>query len=375
MAHIVARGALISAFFILSAQVQAQIDQGPVLNVTGATGAFGGSAVAPDNDLRTGFGGSGILIETASDKTDVSLSLARRTARLEKSGDRVNLKAFTLKFTTPVDKGGGDASFVTDAGLASAFSAELGFSLIQSAYEPLPDVTLVMDALERSGQRCDAAAKADGVKYDCTRASDTLQRWMNSDELKLFIPSRGHWTTNLNVTTSIGRKEFRWRDDATLEEGPSAKHTPFSFSFAFGVRRVAPGEALNGWYLGLGAEYKREYKEADKRILCLPAQAGKPQECKQDPFSAPKRNIDTKILSVFRKSFYIEPLKLPFGVQVKLAHDFEDEISGLESSIYGFADKDSKLTGGVRVKLQTADNDPDTKDDKATVSLFIGKAF
>ena len=354
----------------------AQEPVGHDAQVANAGKVIGRELASPDQDLRTGYALTGIVLTSDLGKTDASLALSRGTSRLDAAGRHLIFTTLTAKATAPIDKDSGEASFLTDAGLPGAASLELGFSLTRTPYVTLavtPDD--VIEVLDRAVARCKAVNKAAGSNEDCTENSHALEKWLSPDERsRLAAPIADHWTTTLALAGGIGRASYDWRDALTLTP-TSGRHIVYHVTGELGGTWVSKNRFAGGWHLGIGGEYRHDYSEAKKRILCSPPPAAGPQECFQSPFAAPGHDDKAMAFGIARRRFYVANLDLPFGLQVKGMHDFRHDQWGAEIALFGFADKDGKLQGGIKAKFQTHDNDPATKEKRAAVAIFVGTSF
>jgi hypothetical protein len=344
--------------------------------VANAGNVIGRELASPDQDLRTGYALTGIVVTSDLGKTDASLALSGGTSRLDAAGRHLFFTTFTAKATAPIDKDSGEANFLTDAGLPGAASLELGFSLTRTPYVTLavtPDD--VINVLDGAVARCKAVNKAVGSDEDCTANSHTLEKWLSPDERsRLAAPIADHWTTSLALAGGIGRASYDWRDALTLTP-TSGHHIVYHVTAELGGTRVSKRRFAGGWHLGIGGEYRHDYSEAKKRILCSPPPATGPQECFQSPFAAPGHDDKAMAFGIARRRFYVARLDLPLGLQVKGVHDFLHDQWAAEIALFGFADKDGKLQGGIKAKFQTHDNDPATKEKRAAVAIFVGSTF
>lgn len=319
---------------------------------------------------KTGFAGSGVVVETSQDKTEASLQLSSSSSMM---ADRVaRFQAWTVKATAPLDEDSGRSDFVTDEGLSSDWSLSLSFNHVSAPRSPNPAMTPAeaIAVTNAAGEAC----KKSGKK-DCGTMASELAAWMpEADAKNLFNLQEEHWTKAWTLGASVGRKGFKWRDPLTLAEAED-KHTPYSFSVQWGAKKVGGTTWTTGWFGAIGAEYKQEYKDAKKAIKCLPATSGASLDCYQSPYAKPSRDPSATLYALARKNDAIETLDVPIGLQFKSAYDFESKVVGIEATVYFLTDKDGALNGGVRAKLQTKDDDPDTHDDTFTVGLFVGKSF
>jgi hypothetical protein len=347
--------------------------------VATAGDAIGRQIASPDQDLRTGFAASGIVLTSDLGKTDASIAISRSTSRLDAAGRHLVFNAFTGKVSAPVNKDTGEASFLTDAGLPGAISLELGFASTRASYFSYSarGVTAdqIADALDAAAARCESAKKTSGSSYDCTPNDVAMRKWLTPEERQLIAaPIADQVITTWALSGGIGSASYDWRDALTLKPA-SAHRTVYHITAELGGTLVSRNSLAGGWHLGIGGEYRHDYSEAKKQILCSPPPATGPQECFQSPFAAPGHDNKAMAFVIARRRFYIADLDLPLGVQIKGTRDFLHHQWGGEVALYGFADAKGKLQGGIKAKFQSHDDDPSTKEKTAAVAIFVGTAY
>jgi hypothetical protein len=307
-------------------------------------GTAQGETQALSGDIGTGFAGTGVVVSADTDKSDASITLSRSKDFQSSDGNRAGFNSWTIKGSTPLTgKDKTTANFITDEGLPGSYSVELAFTRVTVPYIQGPDP----DSLNGKG--------------------------------KIPLPpstGEAHWLTALTLSGGIGRKGHDFRDPAspTLAK-QSVDKTAYHFGGQFGGLYGHAGSPFDGWFIGAGGEYKVDYTDPDSQTLCTPPPATGAQECFTGPFGAPVRKPEATGYLLLRKSTFLSAFDVPVGVQLKPAYDFENKVGGLEATLFFLPSGDAGLQGGVRVKLQTKDNDPKTKDKTATVGLFVGAAF
>lgn len=327
-------------------------------------------AASVGGGIKTGFAGSGVIVEASQDKTEASIQLSRSQSQME---DKIaRFQAWTIKATAELDEDTGLADFITDEGLSSTWSLALAYNHVSAPRSPDPGLT--GDQMAEVLEAAEAACKASGEAKCGTLASELVPWISRSDAEKIFNLHKAHWTQAWTLGATVGRKGFKWRDPLTLTEIPE-KRTPYGVSGQWGAKRIGGQDWRTGWYGGVGAEYKQEYKDGKKGIKCLPSTGGAPLDCYQSPFAKPIREPSATVYALARKADVITALDVPIGLQLKPAYDFESKVTGFEATLYALTDKDGALTGGVRFKVQTRDDDPDTEDETFRVGLFVGKGF
>ena len=152
------------------------------------------------------------------------------------------------------------------------------------------------------------------------------------------------------------------------------EETPFSFSIQYGGAPQVGSSWTSGWYRGAGFEYSETYEEATAQTLCSPAPPTGPTECFTSPYSAPEMERRAVLYGLLRREGLSNRLGVSWGAQLRAAHDFESDVSGLEGTLYMIPGGDA-LRGGIRFKIQTEDDDPLTEDETSSIGLFVGKPF
>jgi hypothetical protein len=329
------------------------------------------AAEASAGDQGLGFAKTSVVVVSETDNTDASILLSR--ARDFYDGGHVGFTNWSLKATVPLEDDKKTGLFVTDAGLAHVNALEFSWSWVRAP--SLPDAVNPGQILDRAAEACRKDTKAN--KEDCeSKDSERLRRWMPpADEAQMFpLVDKDHRTTALSLTGGLGAKSYKHRDPVSLTE-VTADRTPWSLGVQYGGAGQNSGAWRSGWYVGAGGEYKRTYKAADSRTLCQAPPPTGPQECFTGAYGRPKEQLSKTVFVLARKQNLWDAFDMNWAVQVKPAYDFESEAAGLEVTLYVLADKDDKLRGGLRGKLQGKDKDPLTDDETSTVAIFVGSAF
>lgn len=319
-------------------------------------------------DLTAGAAGSGFVVSAGDAGGAVAVTLARTWDDDDATAAFNNL---AIKFSAPLDKDTGEGNFFLRDGLSGSTAVELSFKRIVPPGAPALDHRRIEDAITRGRERCAAAMVRDDDKKAC--AAKTL-RQLEADRFVLAEESQGLedtaflsgpiWLWGLNA--SVGHDRFNHRNPADFSE-QKGERTPWGVSVNGGIMPFR--ELL---YLGGGYEYKRQWVDAKARTLCQPAASG-PQECFTGPFGRPVRQDTSDLFGVVR--YMNETARLPFGLEVKAAYDFESEVYGAVTSLYFVADEKKALRGGLRAGWQSDDDDPATDDDNFTIGVFVGAAF
>ncbi|RZJ46140.1 MAG: hypothetical protein EON87_05805 [Brevundimonas sp.] len=332
------------------------------------------STASPDGDLRTGFAQSGVQLEAESGKTDASITFSR--THDASSTTHLFLHSWSVKVTAPLGDDETSADFITDSGLSSgATTAAFNwsrFSMRRVNDASYADIGRVLAAAKLACTRDPTASQA-----SCeTATNESLRPWIPATDLHVVFPEipADHWSTLWSATATLGSKEFKFRDPLSLVEDAD-RQTPFSMSVQFGGAPQGGARWTDGWYRGVGVEYGESYEASKSRTLCNPPPPSGPQECFTGAFGPPELDRDAVIFGLIRRDGLSQSFGVSWGLQFKAAHDFDSEVSGLEGTVFVLPNAGGRLTGGIRFKLQTDDNDDATEDDNATVGIFVGSPF
>lgn len=329
------------------------------------------SAASSDTDFRTGFAGSGLLVEASTDKTDASISFTRSEER--PTADAFRTFRWGLKATTPLGDDDESADFITDRGLAGVGSLEFNFSaLTTDRVRNGPTAFTVMEIVASAAAACISQG---GPKDVCESGDpDALAAYISDEQRQALAVETAHiWTTVLSFTGGVGSKTYAFRDPLSLTKD-SVDETPFSLSIQYGGAPQVGSSWTSGWYRGAGFEYSETYEAATAQTLCSPPPPTGPIECFTSPYSAPELERRAVVYGLLRREGLADRWGLSWGAQLKAAHDFESDVTGLEGTLY-MIPGGGALRGGIRFKIQTEDDDPLTEDDTSSIGLFVGKPF
>lgn len=331
-------------------------------------------ALAPAGSTSTGLGGSGVVVTAETGKTAVSLTLAQ-TFDSESRFD-----TWTLKGATPLDEEAGEGVFVTDDDLAHGASLELGWTGVFTTSREAPPATTARRRAFLSSRHAscisalglspkDADVEACRAKTFSDYEKDLTER----ERAEFLDPFTSAPLILAGISAAIGYDEVKFRSPTNPADEESERRVPWSVTGKIGVLPDA-----HRLYIGGGLSYERSFEEASKRTLCTPASGTDPQECYTGPFEAPAETDSTTLFAVARTRWEMSLPRgrsLPLGLEVKPAYDVEREVAGVSASLYFLPEKTGGLTGGLRLRVQTDDDDPLTHDENVSVGLFVGKAF
>lgn len=329
---------------------------------------------SPTFEVGTGFAGSGVNLIADGDAKTVSLAASRVWQGCRPN--RLSTNAFSAKLSTDVsNKDDSSGSFVTDLGLAAGTSLEFTFSRFWGSNPPIRTRGPDRDALKATLlTRCLRKAVTKVEKDFCNSPTTTigdLESHMTQAERRLMADPWTSATSHLlAVTVGVSHKKFEFRNPMTLAKDDE-KHEGWSAAVQYGQSRLLG--ALGRTYVGAGASYKSEYKLPDARILCALPPAAAPQGCFEAAFAPPNRKERIALFGVGRSQDF-KLLGVPAALQIKPAYEFNTHVWGIEGSLY-FVPAKVGLRGGIRLKVQTDDNDPNTDDDNRQLGFFVGSSF
>lgn len=317
---------------------------------------------APDLDVRTGFAGSGVQLAAGGDATSVTLTASRSWDASTK--EALSFNTASLVVTTPItDKDKKEGAFLTEGGLPKSISLQGSFTLTISGNPPSPKTLEERRAQYLAAvKKCQAEAITTAARAKCTDmefstgpGSEIVDAW---NETPMWF---------LGGSAAVGKRNFEYRSISNFQEQETSR-TEYAFS-AFGG--LNPGS--RPIYLGVGYEYRRQYKAPTSRTLCQSTAGATPQECFTGAFGEPEKNIDSAVFAVARWQWEFDlgrGAKVPLGVSIKAAYDLKDKIFGIGAPVYLFSDS-AGLRGGIRVDWQ----DVEKKDERFSFRVFIGTPF
>jgi hypothetical protein len=316
-------------------------------------------------------------IEAATNKTDATLGLTYSRERENvPPGGLLRLHTISAAFTTPLGDDEESADFITDQGLAGVGSVTLAYSLastrrIRDEVSPAVFERIIRDARTA----CLSQGRHDTAICDSLR-SDLLASYVTSaeDREALGVIPADHWTTHLRIEATLGAKTYAFRDPTTFAEEEDRRE-PVDVLAQIGGAYRGTGAWWSGWYRGVGLHYREAYEEASSRTLCPAPPPTGPQECFTGAFAPPELDRTAALFGELRRGGLGELFGFNLSARARAAYDFEDEVWGLEGTLYVLPGGNGRLRGGVRFKLQTEDDDPNTDDDTAGIGIFVGSEF
>lgn len=318
-----------------------------------------------------------IKVLTGTDDSTAQLTFSTHSER----ASSFSSDDFALTFSAPISETKKRAEFLTQDGLPDQVSA--GFTFTHS-FVNLDGVrwkngriaALSLEAQQAclsSTKNADLSASARQEKCESMDSRQIGAAYLSEDKqaelLDLFnkptdeVAKRTY--TILTVSGNIGTQKFDYFDPLNLA-AKSDRKTALSLGAWFGVLPQLKSPV----FLVVGFEAKRNYTADDDATYCPASTGSAPVKCTTGAFAPPSEEIDYKLSGKVRFTTQIghEGSKTPFGIEVSASYDLHDNTWGVQVPVYVFIDKDNGLTGGFRGAY-------DSKKDKFTASVFIGKTF
>ena len=359
------------------------------------------SLLSSDANPRTGLlSGPSVGLAASNDDSTVSLTIApERNGLLTESGSQ----SWSLTLKAPLDKDSGSGTFVTETGLSNQFAAEFSYSRIFAKFAPIS--ALSEAAKLKFLTRCKAEAREQPAyallqagpqgtpslevaqknfeRHYCEEGGDwpglpvaTLRRFLSPAEVAAVkgeeFAQAGEPIKLLNLSGSVGYREFKFLSPTTFVENKKKEMTyAFSISGGYIAGRGQP-------FFGGGYEYKRDFTEKPKRVVCPAATAGLPTSCPFKVFDAPERDISHNVFALVRIADLFpreEPNKfrLPIALEVRAGYDIHDKILGVSVPVYFLFDDKGGFRGGA--KFDWANRSADSKKDEFKFGIFVVKSF
>jgi hypothetical protein len=153
-----------------------------------------------------------------------------------------------------------------------------------------------------------------------------------------------------------GHETFEMFAETTGATKEKKTESPWSIEGHFGW--LLPKTGL----LTVGAIRESSFKAQDPVTRCSPIEDSDDLECVSSAPGDPTRKTSTKAFAEWRQRV----AKMAYSVRV--SRDFKDKVTGVDVPFYMWANKDGKLTGGIRAGWR------DDTDD-VVIGVFVGTAF
>ncbi|WP_334165359.1 hypothetical protein [Phenylobacterium sp.] len=344
---------------------------GPALAApaTEAQRAVAARAASPSGDFRGGVGGQGFVLSAGSEGSTAAFALERSW---DDDGLNSGFTTVGVKVSAPLDEDTEEGAFLLADGLAGSTAVEVSWKRFFAAASP-PNMAVQHQVVSAGRQACVKTSASDEARAACAEMDRdaliaakhiTRDDWNRATNAAFL--AKTFWVAG--ASASVGHDRFDYRDPSDFSELDGAR-TPWGLSVSGGA--LPGGKEL---YAGGGYEYRRQWVDAKKLTLCRTA-AGGLQDCVTAPVGRPVRKDTSALFAVVRRIDRDSRLGVPYGLELKAAYDFENEISAATASLYLVGDGDGNLRGGLRAGWQGDDDDPATDDDNFTIGVFIGAAF
>lgn len=308
---------------------------------------------------------SGAQIQAAKGGSTASLKLSKVTSIVD-AGGVATFNNFSITAAAPLNKAGGDSDIITLDGLASAASLEIAFSKFYALGKRRPPTDQgTVAKLDSICARVSAVMKektGKGLPADQGGCDTNLvEAYGSGDDYHAFLSAfwdlgnSARWLWGANA--KVGHQEYGYIA-STLAKKEKQNQAPWSVGL---YGSVQPSEALV--LILASAQYQHTFKEGTNGAVC-PSSNGtiSPSVCLVGPVDAPSA-VTKKLLSLELRG-NVAKVGLGFAV----SRDLVAKATSVEIPIYLVADKDGKLSGGLKAGWRS-----DTKD--SSLSVFVGVPF
>lgn len=277
------------------------------------------------------------------------------------------------RFGGSVPKGFCDVIVDDETLVAAEGVSEGAASAFRATFLKVPEGCCDEDAVQAATRR-KGHEKAVCVKYADARFSvgKAPHGFCNSPDLGLLVPTSGISAEEaegfnkkmdslidrgtvwiLGARYKGNRKTFKVADSMTLEED----------SFAKNGRAISLSGSLltkqdNFWSLSYVNE--DAYKGGTAKEICIPFDIEDSLICKSVVLEQPTEKKTDRGVLEFRRFFGSS-----FAISPKVAHNFDDDVTGAELPLYFLKGKDGALSGGIKATWRS-----DTRD--LSLGAFVG---
>lgn len=361
------------------------------------------------NESQGGISKPAISVLGSADDAEVALTIGMNPDKVIGNGGQ---EFASITFRAPLGDNGEGALLTQQgipnkAGVDVAYTWILGASATEALRDLSPDVSAGVRAVEAKFMQLCILATSNSDEYlaiaadpnlqgkpdeirqaqrtylDTTcetgvsiwqRKKELLDLYLDDDDLRAISRSLDKWrnssVTVVNLAGGAGYQEFEYLDPVGFGE-LSEDHTSFyaSASVGFSFSTTSP-------FVGFGYQYRHDYEDAAKRVICPPPAApGTTVECKNAIFDLPERDVDHSVFGLIRIANLFGDARWGDApiVELKAAYDFEDDIFSASLPVYFIMDDAGDFKGGVRVGWEERGNDPNK--DEFSAGFFIVKSF
>jgi hypothetical protein len=308
---------------------------------------------------------SGAQLLAAKGTSNVSLKLSRILS-LAPATDAARFNTWSITASAPLNKTSDDSVIANLDGLANSSSIELGFSSFTAHGKRQAAFAIsklgVVDAVCKRAFEARLAKEGTKVPDKIEGCDSNLVSMYASDEDKVLFESTFWDLDNANrtlwgATAKLGYQDFEYIASTSTTK-LKQNETPWSVGI-WGAFQPQNKQLL----YTLSAQYQRTYKEGTASAVCpTPVAPPAASVCLTGPLDPPK--LITKKLLTAEARTRINSV----GVALSVTRDFEAKTTGVEVPVYFVADKDGKLTAGVKAGWRS-----DTKS--ASFGVFVGAPF
>jgi hypothetical protein len=313
----------------------------------------------------------GAQIQAAKDNSSVSIRLSRVRSMHARppSADREQEAVFetwSLTASAPLNKTADETSVATLDGLANSACVELGFTQFFAMGKL--SAGFVVSKIRELDAICTRVLVARKVKDGTPLPAGTeqcdselVEKYGTSEDKhayeSLFWDLRNSNRWLWGGSAKLGYQEFSFVT-ATATSAQKSSETPWAAGLWGAVQPQG-----KPFLITLSAQYQRSFKEGDTAAMCpVAGPAGTSTICVSGPLDAPRRITKRLVTAEARWRFS------GVGLALAVTRDLEADVTGVELPIYLVADKDGKLTAGLKAGWRS-----DTQ--RGSLALFVGKPF
>lgn len=304
-------------------------------------------------------------VQAVKGSSSASIKYAR--IRSFSGGDDLAVfNALSVTGSAPLAKNSDDTTIANLDGLTNSASIEFGFTQFRApgkrSAKTVNSKVAELDAVCKNVYEARKTREGTAVPDKFDGCDSNLVRTYGSAE-DIHAYESTFW--------NLDRVGFRWlwggtaklgyQDYEFLTADSPAKQKRNETPWAAGIwGAVQPGDVP--WLLLANVQYQRAFKEGDNGAVCPFPTAPSPTVCATGAINAPKQ-ITKKLLALG-----VRGRQDDLGFALSVTRDFEAKVTGVDLPFYFVADKDGKLTAGVKAGWRSDTN-------KGSLGVFVGIPF
>lgn len=326
--------------------------------------------VVGSGTLDRSFDTNSQRVEFNTVKNSSTVALRLGNSKTGSSLDRERFFAgWALTATAPVNKSEENTDLATLDGLANSFTLGLAYSQlkfpVRETYDLNNPVTqglldhICREMTQNYAIEHNTTHEEAGKKLKCEQGFDssTVAKYAKGllDEYEnIFLdPDKSHSQWGFEI--KIGREDFAYLDPVSFQEQSETEDTG-SISFFY---TMLPASSQSAYTFGL--EYQQAFESAKSEVRC-PANGGDAVTCASGAFAEPSDKNGELIFFEYRRRVAGK------AMSVRLTHDNESDVNGLDIPVYLIQDNKESLNGGIRIGYR------DDTDD-VEFGVFVGSSF